>query len=226
MNLYERVIEELKKEAERMGGKSALMAHVDAKKAPFYRALSDNPEKATAPNSATMFDWLEKLGATITFPAATETKAPTIRHMGANSPSIAVHGAGLEPVPVYTVAGAGPAWELEAAEPIFTIVAPPSFAKESDFALSIDGESMYPTIKNGAVVGVQRGTRFRQGEIFAVRIPYEGLTVKRVDIDHDSGEYVLKSDNTDKAKYGDVRINIESAPHLLVGRVVWVWQGV
>ncbi len=150
----------------------------------------------------------------------------TIKRLGENSPELPSEGEGMLPVKVYAVAGAGPAWDLREADPIFSISAPPAFVRQSSFALLIDGESMYPTIKNGAVVGVSDDRSFRQNEIFAVQIPYEGLAVKRVAIDHSSNEYVLRSDNPDKSKYDDIRLHVEEAANLLVGRVVWVWQGV
>ena len=148
----------------------------------------------------------------------------TIRRLGENALPVPVEGEGVVPVGVYAVAGAGPAWDIQDANAIFVITAPPSFAGQSSYALLIDGDSMYPTIKNGAVVGVSEDRRFRQNEIFAVNIPYEGLSVKRVAIDHESSQYILRSDNPDKNKYGDIKIHIEEAPDLLVGRVVWIWQ--
>lgn len=167
-----------------------------------------------------------KLAEWIGWTIEDEPKKGIIRHMGANSPEIATDMGDVAPVAVYAVAGAGPAWDIQAATPLFSITAPSSFAKQSRHALLVDGESMYPTIKNGAVVGISDDTQLRQNEVFAVNIPYEGLTVKRVSVDHGTGEYVLRSDNPDKEKYDDIRIKIEEAPFLLVGRVVWVWQKV
>jgi len=149
---------------------------------------------------------------------------PTIRQMGAYAPKIVVGEDGKR-IEAYQVAGAGQAWEIVAVEPLKSIHAPLAFASKIAFALLIRGGSMEPTMKSGAVVGVSNDKRFQHNEIFAVDIPYEGLAVKRVTIDHASKEYILVSDNPDKAKHGDIRIKIEEAQNLLVGRVVWVWQG-
>lgn len=150
----------------------------------------------------------------------------TIRRIEDNAPVVSATGEGMVPIDVFAVAGAGPAWSIQESEPVYSITAPPAFAQQLTFALLVDGESMYPTIKNGSVVGITNDSHFRQNEIFAVSIPYEGMAIKRVAIDHETGHYVLRSDNPDKEKYNDVRISIEEAPHLLVGRVVWVWQPV
>lgn len=157
---------------------------------------------------------------------APSSEVATIRNMGKNAAIVPAEVEGALSLNVYAVTGAGVAWEIQESSPIFSITAPPSYAQQSKFALLVDGESMYPTIKNGAVVGIDDDARFRQNEIFAVSIPYEGLTIKRVAIDHETNQYVLRSDNPDKEKYDDIRIFIEEAPTLLVGRVVWVWQGV
>ena len=84
---------------------------------------------------------------------------------------------------------------------------------------------MCPTIKNGGVVGIQRENfDFASGELYAVRLPYEGLAVKRIIVDASKGEYVIRSDNPDKERYPDMRLGIEESPHLILGRVVWIWQ--
>jgi phage repressor protein C with HTH and peptisase S24 domain len=168
---------------------------------------------------------LEAMGATVTFPDEIEAAPPTIRRTGEHSPRIVV-GEGDKLVDVYHVAGAGQAWEIVEDDPIKSVRVPLSFVREISFAMLVRGDSMYPTMKSGSVAGVSSDKDFQHNEIYAVNIPYEGMAVKRVTIDHASNEYVLISDNPDKEKYRDIRINIETAPNLIAGRVVWVLQGV
>ena len=197
-------------------------------------------EKVGAGNKSTIAGWIkeERGGKDIAFPDMFRylenlgfnihdfLPTPTIRRLGPLSPKVNAEAGETATVNVYALAGAGPAHELIESEPICSIKAPVSFAASADYALKVDGESMYPTIKKGAVVGVSSDKQFRQNEIFAVNIPYEGVTIKRVSIDHVHGEYVLRSDNPDKEKYSDFRIVVSEVPNLLAGRVVWVWQGV
>lgn len=87
--------------------------------------------------------------------------------------------------------------------------------------LRFSGESMEPTIADGAVLGVDRGEkRLLNGKVYLVWLSYEGVTVKRVFID--PKRIILASDNqsfpktTMPVKKFDER--------LIIGRVVWVHQ--
>ena len=152
-------------------------------------------------------------------------ESETVRRMGVNSPCIVV-GENGKLVDVYHVAGAGQGWEIVETDPLKTIRVPLSFATQISFALLVDGDSMYPTLKSGSVVGVVRKEPFVGSEIYAVRPPDEGIAVKRVIFDYERDGYILRSDNEDKGRYTDVFIPKSLSSHLIVGRVVWVWQGV
>lgn len=154
-----------------------------------------------------------------------ELFSPTIRRMGTNSPEEPADSDRSVTVGIYATAGAGPAIEIAQGELLDHIKVPAEYAARSDCALLIKGDSMYPTVKNGGVVGIQsENFDFTSGEIYAVRLPYEGLAVKRIIVDATTGEYVIRSDNPNKESYPDLRLGIEESPHLILGRVVWIWQ--
>ncbi len=125
---------------------------------------------------------------------------------------------------IYSVAGAGTAWDYTEEDPICIIQVPESLSFKATFALLVKGDSMYPTIKNEAVVGVKTEEPFIPNEIYAIRLPYEGLSIKRVQINYKEDEYIIKSNNPDKNKFPDFSIPIDTAPYLVLGKVVWIWQ--
>jgi phage repressor protein C with HTH and peptisase S24 domain len=175
-------------------------------------------KKQTAP----LFAALDRMGVTLNFEKQSRI---TIRRMGQNAPTELVKGETI-PINVYAVAGAGSVKDITTCEPLWTIMIPPVYASRAAFALMVDGESMYPTIKNGAIVGISDDCELRQNEIYAVRVPYEhGFAIKRVSIDYRTQEYELRSDNPDQTKYLPVRIPFEeSREEIIAGRVIWVWQ--
>lgn len=138
---------------------------------------------------------------------------------------IPIEGDDLKTINVYDVAGAGPAVALSEVEPLFSVTAPPSYFRMSDYALKVSGHSMEPLIPHGAVVGVRLGADFLANELYAARIPYEGLVIKRVGVDFMSKEFVFKSQNPDKESYPDFRVSLNEGEEIIVGRVVWVMVG-
>ena len=154
-------------------------------------------------------------------------KAATIRRPAPNAPVEKADADGSVAIHVYALAGAGPAFDLEENDPLATIRVPLEYAMQCDSALLVKGDSMAWTIKSGGVVGViRRNFDFVAGEVYAVRLPYEGLSIKRVIVDAASGEYIIRSDNPDKEKYPDRRLSITEYADIILGRVVWVWQAV
>lgn len=154
-------------------------------------------------------------------------KSATIRRPAPNAPVEKADADGSVTIHVYALAGAGPAFDLEENAPLATIRVPLEYAMQCDSALLVKGDSMAWTIKSGGVVGViRRNFDFVSGEVYAVRLPYEGLSIKRVIVDAASGEYIIRSDNPDKEKYPDRRLSITEYADIILGRVVWVWQAV
>ena len=152
-------------------------------------------------------------------------KSATIRRPAPNAPVEKADADGSVAINIYALAGAGPAFDLEESDPLATIRVPLEYAMQCDSTLLVKGDSMAWTIKSGGVVGViRRNFDFVSGEVYAVRLPYEGLSIKRVIVDAASGEYIIRSDNPDKEKYPDRRLSITEYADIILGRVVWVWQ--
>ena len=122
---------------------------------------------------------------------------------------------------VFTLAGAGSPKDLTEYEPIDTIWMPASFAGPSIVPVKVRGDSMYPLIHNGAIVGVDREDRqIISGEIYAVWLPNEGAVIKRLFMGFDRVE--LKSENP---IHPTLLIPLkELDEHFLLGRVKWVIQ--
>lgn len=62
--MYDKIIERLKAESIKMGSREALRSVVKATKASFHNTLNGK----SGPNARTFMEWLERLGATVTFP--------------------------------------------------------------------------------------------------------------------------------------------------------------
>lgn len=125
-------------------------------------------------------------------------------------------------VPVHAMAAAGQGREQWEPEPIAHVCIPLAYYKESILIVQIEGRSMEPEIQSGAFVGLDTDQRMLvAGEKFGVRIPYEGLTVKRVFIDPKTHELVLRSINPE---HPEMRVPLGDHDGLIVGRAVWVMQ--
>ncbi len=125
---------------------------------------------------------------------------------------------------VHAVAGAGPAWDDEEDEPKFFIAVPHQYVSSRISTLLISGESMAPTILDNAVVGVNRDSSdVVQGKIYAVRLPYEGIVVKRLYLNHAQKCFVLRSDNKN-GDFPDIEIPFEEGDSFIYGRVEWILQ--
>lgn len=178
--------------------------------------------KAKNASFSNFMNYLERLGLDYRdyFPAP-----PVIRRIGPNAPLEAVAGEGLQELSVYDVAGAGPAVEVSELTPLFSVFAPPDYLRRADYAILVDGHSMEPLIPNRSVVGIKTDAPFVANELYAARIPYEGMVIKRIGVDRAANEFIFKSQNPDKESYPDFRLNINEAENIIVGRVVWVMWG-
>ena len=136
-----------------------------------------------------------------------------------------ITGDNLKTINVYDVAGAGPAVAIAEVEPLFSVTAPPEYFYKSDYALKVSGHSMEPLIPHNAIVGIKLGAEFLANELYAARIPYEGLVIKRVGVDRENNKFVFKSENKDKENYPPFSLDIAEAEEIIVGRVVWVMMG-
>lgn len=141
-----------------------------------------------------------------------------------NDLSSSLAAKGMHILGVYDVAGAGPAWEISEGEPMLNIAIPSKFIRQNTTALIVSGNSMEPTILNGAIVGVDVSPQdIIQGQIYAVRLPYEGIVIKRLFLNHEKECFVLRSDNKN-GEYPDIHKSYVDGDHFVYGKVTWVMQ--
>lgn len=154
----------------------------------------------------------------------------TIRRLGPNAPSDPACIVGPDDktpvgrvVPVHATVAGGPALDRWEPVPICHVCIPLTYYRESVLIVQISGRSMEPEIRSGAFVGLDTAqVDLVPGEKYGVRIPYEGLTVKRVFIDPKAKELVLRSINPE---HPEMRVGLDDRDGLIVGRAVWVMQG-
>ena len=179
--------------------------------------LQGNRKAANAPLAA-LFRYLEKLGHNPLdfFPADA-----TIRRLGEHSPTEKVQGIDLPTVPLMGETGAGAPQELFTGSSEHLIQILPQYYRTGLIALAVRGDSMEPTIKNGAVVGIAPlGEDITEGGIYLVSIPCFGRVVKRLKLSKE-GKLLLYSDNP---KYENFVVDPAEQEKTVLGQVVWVWQ--
>lgn len=129
-------------------------------------------------------------------------------------------------VDIFSLAGAGHPKVLTEYEPIESIYLPRNFSGPSIVPVKVQGQSMYPTIWDGALVGIDREDRnIVSGELYAVWIPYEGAVVKRLFMEMD--RVMVKSDNPIHPTLSILYKDLEMEGHgdnFILGRVKWVIQ--
>jgi phage repressor protein C with HTH and peptisase S24 domain len=59
------------------------------------------------------------------------------------------------------------------------------------------------------------------GEIYAIRVPYEGLNLKRIFVDPEKGSIRLTCENS---SHPDQMLSFQEREDFVVGKVVWVMQ--
>jgi phage repressor protein C with HTH and peptisase S24 domain len=101
---------------------------------------------------------------------------------------------------------------------------PQSFATPGLCVVRIEVSSMEPQIRKGAYVGiVTTQNHVSSGELFGVRLAYEGLVIKRAYIDMQNKCLVLRSED---ASHPEVSLPLEGHESYIVGRAAWVLQRV
>lgn len=179
----------------------------------FFNFLDGTQTKYTI-----VFEWIEKLSD-----GKEDFLTPIMRRLGANSPTQKVDGGDLREVPIMACAGAGPAVEDCSLEFVQTISVLEDYVHPGVFACKIVGDSMEPSIINGAYVGVvPLSENLVEGAIYLIWQPPFGLVAKRVYPGQD-GTLILRSDNP---AVKDVVIEAAAYENIIKGRVVWVWQNV
>lgn len=125
-------------------------------------------------------------------------------------------------VDVHSTIGAGPAREHWEPEPLRQVCIPERFYWPGVLVIQVEGSSMEPLIRKGAFVGLDTAqTWIVAGEIYAVHVPYEGLTLKRVFVDPENDRLRLQSENP---RHPEQTVAIEGREGLVVGKAIWVMQ--
>jgi phage repressor protein C with HTH and peptisase S24 domain len=123
---------------------------------------------------------------------------------------------------VHSTIGAGPAREHWEPEPLRQVCIPERFYWPGVLVIQVEGSSMEPLIRKGAFVGLDTAqTWIVAGEIYAVQVPYEGLTLKRVFVDPENDRLRLQSENP---RHPEQTVAIEGREGLVVGKAIWVMQ--
>lgn len=127
----------------------------------------------------------------------------------------------LRAVPLMGETGTGTPQELFKGSSESIIKVLPQYYRTGMIALTVRGDSMEPTIKNGAIVGIAPLTEdITEGGIYLVSIPYFGRVVKRLRLSRD-GHLLLISDNPD---YEPIAVDPAEQEKTVLGKVVWVLQ--
>lgn len=125
-------------------------------------------------------------------------------------------------VPVYGMAAAGHGLERWEPEPIAHVCIPLTYYRETILIVQVEGRSMEPEIKHGAFVAIDTAQKdYVAGERYGLRVPYEGLTIKRLFVDYEADVFRLCSVNPE---HPEIRLPIEDRDDLIVGKAVWVLQ--
>lgn len=147
-------------------------------------------------------------------------RPPVINGVDNLMPGEEIEGENLPTIPVHSIAGAGQERDFWSEDPQRKIPILPQYYRKDMVGVMIDGNSMEPTIMDGAIVGVVPVTELAEGKIYLVRRPPFGLLVKRIRM-NEKGELVLVSDNP---QYPPQVVPYEGYDDLIIGRVIWCWQ--
>lgn len=126
-------------------------------------------------------------------------------------------------IKIWELAGAGNPLQNEEAEPIERVTLPSKLVRNFTNGFKVEGDSMYPTIVNGAYVGFDANDKkVVSNGIYCLHLPYEGYVVKRLEIK--PNEIIIRSDNQ---MVEDYSIPLDDmSENLVVGRVRWIFQNV
>lgn len=167
---------------------------------------------------------LDVIGAKVFFPDDDYQESVSVmRRMGEHSPVEPVENEFTMPIPVYAEVGAGNDIEIVEPIPICTISILKSYYTDKHmYAALVGGDSMSPTIKKGAYIGIVPVCgALEDGAVYLVQRPYFGQMVKRVFLSPDARSIILHSDNP---RWEDQIIALEECHTVIVGRVQWVMQ--
>jgi len=106
--------------------------------------------------------------------------------------------------------------------PLGKLSIPQSFAKPSIQVLKMSASSMEPIIRRGSYVGIDTALQHvESGEIYAIYIPFEGLSLKRIFHDPENSRFVLRSENP---QHPEQYLPVDKRGERIYGRAVWILQ--
>lgn len=86
----------------------------------------------------------------------------------------------------------------------------------------VETSGMEPLICKGAFVGIDTTQKnIVSGEIYAVHIPFEGISLKRVFLDGDNQRLVLRAENK---LHPDQFVPLDKHFDRVIGSIAWVMQ--
>ena len=186
--------------------------------------------KACGIGYSTLYRWqkreqrpsLETLERLLPLLTSFAPQVPVIQRIGSNAPQEECSGDCLQPVPVLLQVGAGnPVDDIWQAPVNRQIPVLPRYYRADLRAFEVTGDSMEPTIKRGAIVGVvPYDGVLQEGGIYLCRVPAFGLVVKRVQ-PNGAGGVTLISENP---AYSPATISAAEYDQIIVGKVLWCWQ--
>lgn len=175
--------------------------------------------KAEKTSFANLMNYLERLG--IDYAAFFPEEFPTIKRVGTQAPVEEVKDGNLPQIPVLGSTGAGNAVELFSEYPEYLLPVLPQYFQKFLIGLVVDGDSMEPTIKKGAIVGIiPFDGILSEGGIYLVHMPPFGRVIKRVKMANNN-KIELHSDNK---LYSPVLLEYEGYENIILGKVIWIWQ--
>lgn len=133
-------------------------------------------------------------------------------------------------VKITNLIGAGPAHEIENQHdennievPNKTILLPSSLVGQCQEGFQVRGDSMFPTIKDGDYVGIDKeDNQFVNGEMYVIYSPYEGYVVKRLEEVREPRGIRVRSDNPyfndDIIEHDKIETDLK-----IVARVAWLF---
>ena len=125
-------------------------------------------------------------------------------------------------VTVYSMHGADMGDEPCDPEVIGKLSIPQSFFASGIQVFKVDTAGMEPLVYKGAYVGIDTGQQnIVSGEIFAIHIPFEGISLKRVFLAGDNQRLVLKAENQ---KHPDQYVSLDKHKDRVIGSLAWVMQ--
>lgn len=99
---------------------------------------------------------------------------------------------------------------------------PQSFSSPDLYVVRAASSAMEPGIQKDAYVGMDTSKRHvASGELYGVKLPYEGLVIKRVFCDNQNKTLLLRSEKPD---HPEMTLPADESDKYIVGRVIWVMQ--